>query len=580
MAIKFTRFSRGTQFIEFTQFFQTKKSVNSGNTRNSVNSVNQVNYVNSFLLFTLCSLLIFLGGCASLLQEKDILAVVNGEPVTEEDLKYSLEIAHRREDLSSAGTLNLSQFIQKLVDDRLIIQEAYRMGMEEYPEVQKALQAYILRESVVRLYNDEITRKVNVSEEDIRNYYKKNYERFSLGIIELSSEENAQEIVGQLKKGADFRELAQKYSTHPSQKDRGEVILKRNFLLPPVEKAVSNLKPDEFSDVIKIKNKYYIVKLISREEAPDEELKNVRANIERVIRKQKEQERSNEYLKYLREQLTIRIDRELLSAVRLDGGSEEIERLSKDERTLAEVNGSLLIIGDFVSLAKSYPRKSKDEILNDWIDRKVVDHEALIRHYEMNPDLKNMVFRYKNRLLKNTFIKRVVIPQIAISDKTLEDYYSSHQKSFVKPASFKIQQITVKTMDEAKDILDKLQNGADFSWLAKRRSIDSAAQEGGDVRWVTKAEMPEPVRNILDTLNPGDIGPIIKIDSQYRIIRLQGKREEEIEEFDKVKEAVYKASFEEQVNTFLNKYVTQLKTDAEIKMNDETVRLLEEKVRK
>lgn len=535
---------------------------------------------NRLLLFALCALLVFLGSCASLLQKEDILAVVNGEPIIEEDLKYSLQIAHRREDLSSAGAMDISQFIQKLVDDRLIIQEAYRMGMEEYPEVQKALQAYILRESVVRLYNDEVAKKVTLSEEEIKSYYQKNHERFSLGIIELGSEETAQEIVEQLKKGADFKELSQKYSTRPSQKDGGEVVLRRNSMPPPIEKAVSNLKPGEFSDVLKIQNKCYIIQLISKEEAPDEDLKNVRAGIERGIRKQKEQERSDEYLKYLREQLTIRIDRELLSAVRLDGGSEEIERLSKDERTLAEVNGSLLIIGDFVSLARSYPGKSKDEILNDWIDRKVVDHEALIRHYEMKPDLRNMVFRYKNQLFKNTFIKRVVIPQIAISDKTLEDYYSSHQKSFVKPASFKIQQITVKTMDEAQGILNNLQNGADFSWLAKRRSIDSAAQEGGDVRWVTKAEMPEPVRNILDTLNPGDIGPIIKIDSQYRIIRLQGKREEEIEEFDKVKDAVYKASFEEQVNTLLNKYIAQLKTDAEIKINDEAVRLLEEKVQK
>jgi peptidyl-prolyl cis-trans isomerase C len=525
-------------------------------------------------------MLVFLGGCASLLQEEDILAVVNGEPVTGEDLKYSLQIAHRKEDLSSAGTLNLSQFIQKLVDDRLIIQEAYRMGMEEYPEVQQAFHAYILRESVVRLYSDGITKKVTVTDEEIISYYKKNFEQFSLGIIEVDSEDNAQVILEQLKKGVDFKELTQQYSTYRSQKDGGEVVLRRNSLPPPIEKAVSNLKPGETSDVIKMQNKYYIVKLINKEEASTEELKNVRASIERAIRKQKEKERSDEYLKYLREHQTIRIEQELLAAIKLSGNSEEIESLSKDERTLAEVDSFLITVRDFVDLAKSYPMKSKEEILNEWIDRKVVDHEALNRHYELEPDLKDMVYRYKGQLLKNTFIKRVVIPQIDISDKTLEEYYSSHQKSFSKPASFKIQQITVKTIDEAQDILNNLQNGADFSWLAKKRSGDSAAQEGGDIGWLTKAEMPETVRKILDTLKPGDISPILKIVPQYRIIRLQGKREEEVEEFDKVKKTVYKAAFEEQVNSLLNNYVAQLKTDAEIKMNDEAVRLLEEKVQK
>src|SRR4030042_5514946 len=124
------------------------------------------------LLLAICSwLIIFGGGCASLPQKENILAVVNGEPITEEDMKYSLQIAHRREDLSSAGTLNLSQFVQKLIDDRLIIQEARRMGMQDYPEVQQAIQAYILRESVVRLHEDEIVNKGAGAGKDAKRFY-------------------------------------------------------------------------------------------------------------------------------------------------------------------------------------------------------------------------------------------------------------------------------------------------------------------------------------------------------------------------------------------------------------------------
>ncbi|OHE60280.1 MAG: hypothetical protein A2Z47_03890 [Thermodesulfovibrio sp. RBG_19FT_COMBO_42_12] len=531
------------------------------------------------MLYALCSMLIFCG-CASLPQKENILAVVNGEPITEEDMKYSLQIAHRREDLSSAGTLNLSQFVQKLIDDRLIIQEAQRIGMENYPEVEQAVQAYILRESVVRLYNEEIVRKVTISENDIRSYYKRNYEQFVLSIIEVDSEEKVQEKLKQLKKGGDFGELARKYSTNPSQKDRGEVTLRRGSLSPQVEKAVSDLKLGEFSDVLKMQNNYYIIKVISRKEAPDEELESFRASIEKNIRKQKEKERSDEYMKYLREQQGIKVDQKLLAAVKLDGGNGEVDTLSRDERTLAEVNGSLLTVGDLVALAKPYAKKSKEEILNEWIDRKVVDHEALKRHYELNPDLKNMVYRYRNQLFKNTFIKRVVIPQITISDKTLEEYYSTHQKSFIKPASFKIQQITVKTMDDAQDILNSLQKGADFSWLAKNRSINSAAPEGEDIGWLTKAEMPEPVKKIIETLKPGDVSPVLKLDSLYGIIQLLDRKEGEVEEFDNMKNAVYRMAFEEQVNSLLNNYISLLKKDADITMNDEAIRLLEKKVQK
>jgi peptidyl-prolyl cis-trans isomerase C len=532
-----------------------------------------------FLLYALCYVLIFVGGCASLQKEK-VLAVVDGEPITEGDLEYSLTISHRKEDLSSAGTLNLSRYVQKLIDDRLIIDDARRTGIDQYPEIKQAIQAYSLRESVVRLHDEEIVKKVSVSEKDIADYYRINFERFTLGLIEVGSEEEAKDLLEQLKKRGNFKELAQKYSTHPSKKDGGEIVLKRISLSTYIMEAVSYLKPDEFSDVIKIMDKYYIVKLISRKDAPDDELERDRNNIETAIRKQKEKERSDEYLKFLRDRSTIKIDQEVLSSVNLSGGAEKIEEWSKNKRTLAEINDSVLTVGDFVTIAIPYTRKSNVDILNSWIDRKIIDHEALSRHYENNPDLKKMIYRYENQLLKNAFVKKVIIPGIVISDKRLEEYYSSHQNSFINPAQYRIQQITVKTMDEAQDILNNLQNDADFSWLAKRRSVDSAASKGGDAGWLTKTELPAPVREIIDTFKIGDISPIIRIDSLYRITRLQAKTEEGFKEFNEVKDAVYKACFDEQLNTVLDKYVKQLKTDAQIKIYDEEVRSLEEKLQR
>ena len=528
------------------------------------------------LLFAFCCLL-FVGGCASL-QREMVLAVVDGEPVTEEDLKYSLQITHRREDLSSADVLNLSQYVHGMVDDKLIIDEARRMSMDQYPEVKQAIQAYILRESVVRLHDEEIVKKVSVSENDVVTYYKKNYERFTLGLIEAGSEEDAKDISEQLKKGEDFKELAKKYSTHISKKDGGEIVLKRNSMPTYIVEAVLNLKPGEFSDVIKIADKYYIVKLIDSKEAPDEELDKVRGSLEKAIRKQREEERSDEYLRHLRDRAAIKIDREILSAINIGGNTEEIDKWSKDKRPLAEVNGFVLKVEDFIAMVTPTTRKSSEDILNSWIDRKLVDYEALSRRYENSPDLKKMIYRYENQLLKNTFIKRMIIPRVTISEEILEDYYSKHQENFIKPATYRIQLLTVKTIDEARDILSNLQSGADFSWVAKRRSADSAASKGGDIGWVTKAELPGPLRDIIDTLKPVDISPVIKIDSQYIIVRLREKTGGEVEEFNKVEGDVYKACYAEQINNLNNEYVNQLKKEAKIEIYEDESRLLEEKL--
>jgi len=531
-------------------------------------------FIFSLLLFS------FFNGCASFQHRGSILAVVNGIPITEDDLKYSLQIAHRKENLSSGGELDVSQYMQKMIDDALITEETRRMDMERYPEVQQAINSFILRESVIRLHNDEILQKISVSEKDIIDFYKKNYEKFSLGLIEVNSEDEAEGILEQIKNGGDFSELAAGNSTHPSKDQRGKITLKR-ISLSFLEEPLTSLKPGEVSGIIKNNDKYYIVKLISRQDAPDEEFDNLKKNLERTIRKRKEKERSDEYLAYLRSQSAIKIDDKLLSAIKFDQGSEERNKWIGDKRSLAEVNDTVLTVEDFVAMVPPIVKKSAEDILDNWIDRKLVDREALKRHYELKPDLEGELYRYKNQLLKNTFIKKIIVPQISISEDTLKEYYMEHQKEYLKPTRFKIQQITVKTMEEAEDILHNLENGADFSWLARQRSVDVDAQDGGVTKgWLIKEQLSGPEREIVDTMKPGELSPILQIDSTYRIIMLLEKTGEEVEDFNEVKGDVFNAMYKEQYYEIYNKYIAKLKEGAQIKIYDGAVRAFEDRFKK
>jgi len=550
---------------------------------NPINSINSRNPRNLaiLLLSAYCLVLTFTSGCASLQQKEKVLALVDGEAITKGDLEYSLSIAHRKEDLSSAGEMDLNQYVQKLVDDQLIIDDAGRMGMDEYPEVQQSVQAFLLRESVTKLYHDEIVQKVSVTESEVRDYYKKNYERFTLGIIEANSEEEAEEVLKQLKAGGDFKEIALQYSKHPSEKSGEEVVYPRNSLAAYIYEAIIELQPGGYTDVIHIMNNDIIVKFIQREEAPDDALDEaLRGKIEKELRDKKEKERSDEYLKYLRERAQVKIDNELLSTISLNGSSEEIETWAKDERPLVDVDGSILTVGDFITNVMPGTRKSEEDIIQNWINRKIVDHEALNRHYESEPDLERKVYRYENQILKKTFIKRIVVPRVVITDKLLEDYYESHKESFKRPARYRIQRITVKDEETAQEIVGNLRDGADFSWVAKRKSIDSHAPSGGEAGWVKSEELPGPLGEMITTLNPGDITPGVEIDSLYIIVKLKEKTEEAIEEFEKVKNIVYRVYFNEQVGTIMDSYIDQLKQDAHITIYDEEIKSLEKMFQK
>jgi len=446
------------------------------------------------ILFINILLLLSLAGCAAFGKKEEVFAVVNGESITEGDLAYSLNIAHRREGLSATKMINISDYMQKLIDDRLIMQEAYRMELDRLPEIQQALEAFILRESVVRLYKEEIVNKVSVSEEDIRSYYKKNYK-----------------------------------------------------------------------------------------DAPDEELEKIRDNIKRDFGKTKEKERSAEYLKLLREQSSLKIHSELLAAVKLDVSDEEKEKMLHDKTPLVEVHGSVLTIGEFAQVflnQKQTPEleKIKENILNNWIDYKLIDYEALRRHYELRSDLKDMLENYKDHLLKNMFITRIIVPKIEISDKTLNDYYTSHQKDFLSPRKYRIQKIILKTVEDAKSVLNSLQNGADFAWMMKNKP---SSEGSGDAGWLTKNELPEPAREIAETLKPGEISPVLELEakSRYMIIRLVERTGDEVEKFSSVKGAIANAVFNAKFKELFDKHVEQLKADAEIKVHHDAIKSFEQRFR-
>jgi parvulin-like peptidyl-prolyl isomerase len=533
-----------------------------------------------FLSLLLLSSILIFSNCASVPNQKSTLALVDGEPITRDDLGYSLQISHRREDLSTTKQFDISKYIQKLIDDRLIIQEARRMGLDNAPDIQEKIREYVLRESVVRLYNEEIVSKVSVTDEDVANYYKENYESLTLNIIEAGEETEAGEILRKLQSGEKFEKFALDYESRPEKPEGKELVVKIKTLRPAMREAASALKAGEISGIIKDQDKYYIIKLLDRQAAPDEELESAKGSIKSTLKDRWIKELSEKYLLQLREKSAVKIDRELLASIKLDEGEKTREEWSKDKRPLVQANNMTLTVGDFVALLPEKLVKSKEEVLDNWLDFKLVDLDALGRKYDVKTDLKEVVQRYKNVLLKAAFTRSVINPSIKMTDKDAEDYYMSHQGEYVKPLKYKIQQITLNSREDAQEVLNSLTGGATFSWLAKAKSKDSFASAGGITEWKTKELLPDPVREIIDDFKQGDISPILQNNSEYLIVRLMEKSGREVEAFSNVKGSAYKAAYEEKFREIYDGYIDKLRKDARIELNEEAIRAFKETFKK
>ncbi|MBI4826002.1 MAG: peptidyl-prolyl cis-trans isomerase [Nitrospirae bacterium] len=513
-------------------------------------------------------------GCVSMGKKTDALAYVDGDPITREDLSYSLGVEHRREDLSTAKALDMKDYLNKLINERLIIQEARRMGMQEYPEAKEKIQAFIVRESVLMLHEDEILKKVSSNNEDeIKKYYKENYKIFKLDVLGFNSKDDASRFRDLILQGSDVSRVS-KEEAGINRIDEGKEFSYRS-LAQSMQKAVSGLNPGEYSDVVEVKGVYYILKLLGVTGAPDDKLESVRAHIEKSLGSIKEEERSNQYLEELREQSTLKIDNDILLSLKLGVEDGDRAKLANDNRTLVTVNGEVLTVGEFIALLPPVIKITNEQLLNSWITRKLVDQEALRRRYDLQPKLEGMVRRYENQVLQNLYINEVILPNIQVSDDILNAYYDKHQQDYLTPSRYKIQVIAVEKMDEAVEIYNSLIKGADFSWFARMRSKDVSAEKGGNMGWRNLGELPLPLKEIIDTLKPGDISPVLQAGSRYSIYNILEIEAPKAKALSEVKPDVYRAYMAEEFSRIHDTNMEQLKADTEIIINDDAIKAFE-----
>ncbi len=529
-----------------------------------------------WLLCSVYLILIFsLFSCAAVAPKKDIAAYVDNDPVTIGDIEYSLQIAHRREGLSKTKSIEVSDYVNKVIDERLLVHEAIRMNLDTDPGLLNKVDAFILRESVTRLYNDEVLSKVQVSEDEVRDYYKKEYEQYTLSYAETNSVEDAGALLETIHEETDFNALAQLYGSHEFRKFTVQATHARKDLNKKVKEVIDSLEPGETGNVFKSGGSYYIIRLISRNNASEDEFEMNRERIKELLKKKGVEQRSAEYLEYLVRKMTPEINQELLSSIPVDVNRAHRSEWLSDKRVLVKLRESTLTVGEFVKMLRPGKDISKVRTIKQWIDPKAVDYEALDRRYDMYSDLKDHVTRYKNKMLVKMFVKNELSSGVKISDQDLQDYYVDNHEDFFRPIRYKLQQITSNTRMEAENIKRELMNGADFSWMAKNKSIDKNSFAGGMVGWQGKHQMPSELQDIIEDLEPGLISDITRSGDLFRIYRVQEKTESKVEDFDRVSPDIYRRVFAVKYEELYESYLTKLRSEADIVINDEVIQDLD-----
>lgn len=157
-----------------------------------------------FALITLFSLMAADNGrLYSASEHTTVLAEVRGDIIDEKALQDRIGALHRFKPLfkpeGGAGGIKILDLLEQMIDERLMIQEAYRIELDKNPDFEKKLQSSIMVQSISRLRKEEVLDKIDIREEDLLDYFKKHYEK-NRPAIEEQFEKKKRRIWKKLKK--------------------------------------------------------------------------------------------------------------------------------------------------------------------------------------------------------------------------------------------------------------------------------------------------------------------------------------------------------------------------------------------
>ena len=135
---------------------------------------------------------------------------------------------------------------------------------------------------------------------------------------------------------------------------------------------------------------------------------------------------------------------------------------------------------------------------------------------------------FRENVRKQMIIQRIqrgrVGSEIDITEKEFAAFLETDESLTELEPEFLVRQILVQNISEADALVSRIENGEEFSEVAKEVSLSSNASIGGEMPWRKISDMPELFSNALKNKNIGFISKPLKSGAGYHLLKIEDKR--------------------------------------------------------
>jgi hypothetical protein len=407
------------------------------------------------------------------------VAVVNGENITLGELGETMAMSHEEseERPANAPKVKYMTFLDRLITVRLFAQEAENMGIAEIPEIKNGIEQFS-KGALRRAYMAELVKDVKADPDEVEKVYKDIVREWKVRSVMFRKEADAKKMADLVKAGTSFEEAADQALREGISQGDSAGYLRRTQLPPSVVEMLLHMRAGSVSSVLTTgAGKHTTYSLMKLEEIRyrDDPAERVRAQ-EDVLNIAKgrtlEKYRKDWYKK------NVKVKKKLLADLDFESGKPSPETLLLDRRTLAEIRGekpitvadlTASLMGEFYHGQESMKLKKangeKQRKLEDIINKRMLQQEALRHGIDKTPVYKATVRDYEATLLFSTFISKVIVPQAKVTEEGKKTYYQEHLNEFPNPVRMNLSSLAFENKKDAETALEMLKKGTAFNWL-------------------------------------------------------------------------------------------------------------------
>lgn len=238
--------------------------------------------------------------------------------------------------------------------------------------------------------------------------------------------------------------------------------------------------------------------------------------------------------------------------------------------SVATVNGKKITKKQYEQVVKNIQSKNpkfdadrnKQAIVNELISRELLYQEAKKQKVEKDPKVAYAIKQQRIELMIQALIQKT-LSKNPIKEKDLRKIYDE-KIAGADMKEYKARHILLKTEEEAKTVIAKLDAGSDFAKLAKEKSTGPSAKNGGDLGWFSANRMVPPFARAVAEMKKGTYSKKpVKTQFGWHVIKLEDTRKMAPPKFDDVKQQIAASLNKKR----LQEYVMELRKKAKIKID-------------